>query len=131
MANIRNTLVVRKDLQLVEGLFASQAVHLAMMFIQKAQARSEENGDEGVSFEQDQYAWIKDPYLSILAVECYEDLQKVIEDCQQNKLSFYVWEDTIPSPTFEDQAMKATIGVAIGPDDFDKIKVVTNALRLY
>lgn len=32
---------------------------------------------------------------------------------------------------FEGQAIKAIIGISIGPDDFDAIKIVTNGLKLY
>jgi len=130
MANTRMTLVVRKDLQLPAGLLASQATHMAMGFIQD----EVKNGDLNmvhIPVSTTQRDWIKDPYISILAVNCFEDLISIIKDAHDKGLPTFIWDDTIPSPTFEGDYMYAKVGVAIGPADFDKIKIVTGKLSLY
>ena len=72
------------------------------------------------------------PYLSVLAVNCYEDLLEIHKQVKAEKLPCHKWEDTIPSPTFGmDKPIHAFVGIAIGPADFDKIKIVTGALESY
>jgi peptidyl-tRNA hydrolase len=127
MSNTRLTVVVRKDLNLPEGLLAAQAVHTSMEFIRDkidAQNRMSE-------FDEIEKEWIKEPYISILAVQCHEDFEAVVKHAESEGLPYQIWEDTIPSPTFPDKAIKATVGLAIGPADFDAIKIVTNGLELY
>ena len=127
MANTRLTVVVRKDLQLPEGLLAAQVTHAAMEFIRDMiDAKNKMH-----PLTEIQKEWIKTPYISVLAVNCSEDLSAIIELAAKEKLETNIWEDTIPSPTFEGTSIKAVVAVAIGPDDFDKIKIVTSGLPLY
>jgi peptidyl-tRNA hydrolase len=118
---------MRKDLQLVEGLAISQGFHIGMLHLQK----DHDPEKKSILLDKLQNDWVPDPYVSVLAVHCYEDLIMVKEHAEREKLRVHVWEDTIPSPTLENQAIKAIIGLCIGPDDFDKIKIVTNGLPLY
>ena len=127
MANTRLTIVMRKDLQLVEGLAISQGFHIGMLALQNTHKFDQKL----ITLNDKQNDWVPSPYISILAVQCYEDLMSIGEAANRAKLAVHVWEDTIPSPTFEGQAIKAIIGINIGPDDFDAIKIVTNGLKLY
>jgi peptidyl-tRNA hydrolase len=127
MANTRLVVVLRKDLKMVEGLAIAQGIHAAMQFIQEkvdAQDRMSE-------LSQIEKEWIKDPYISVLAVNCSEDLQGIIAQAEENGLPCTTWQDTIPSPTFPERNIKVTTGIGIGPGDFDKIKIVTGSLALY
>jgi hypothetical protein len=118
---------MRKDLHLVEGLAISQGLHIGMLALQK-----NHNCQESIiTLDEKQNDWVPSPYVSILAVQCYEDLMIIGEAANRALLKVHVWEDTIPSPTLEGQAIKAIIGISIGPDDFDAIKIVTNGLPLY
>jgi peptidyl-tRNA hydrolase len=129
MSNTRLTVVVRKDLKLVEGLFASQVVHMADAFARRLIIENER--EVILCPTAQEVGWCKEPYLSILAVHCYEDLVEIYEHVEREKLPCEKWSDTIPSPTFPDKAIHAFVGLAIGPADFDAIKMVTNGLDLY
>ena len=124
MSNIRHVVVVRKDLQLVPGLLAAQVAHINDKFMR-----------EGIRnkrlFSENQLEWMKTPYLSILAVNCLEDLSEIIDHAHRQELTVNIWEDLIPSPTFPDRSIKAKVAISIGPDDFDAIKIVTGALEPY
>lgn len=134
MSNTRLTVVVRKDLQLSAGLLAAQVAHVAMEFIRGHTIDSKIlPKDKGVDvhFSDIERNWIVSPYISVLAVHCLEDLDAIIEHTKSEGLEYAIWEDTIPSPTFEGKAIKALVAIAIGPADFDAIKIVTNGLELY
>ena len=134
MGNIRHTVVVRKDLQLVPGLLAAQVAHISDGFMRAKFTILKDGSKEGYSMSPincNELEWIKAPYLSVLAVNCAEDLNAVLEHAISCGLQVIEWCDTIPSPTFPDRAIKVRVGISIGPDDFDKIKIVTGALPLY
>jgi len=140
MSNTRLTVVVRKDLDMPVGLLAAQVAHMSDAFMRKRIIDScfGESGmpidtTDSVSniFENWEFDWMKTPYLSVLAVNCYEDLVEIYEHVLREELPCHKWEDTIPSPTFEGKAIKAFVGISIGPEDFDAIKMITNGLSLY
>jgi len=140
MSNIRHVVVVRKDLQLSLGLLAAQVAHISDQFMREKIRRCFFEEESELKFlppfaapnvNEKELEWCKDPYLSVLAVNCAEDLKQIIEHAKSEELKVRSWEDTIPSPTFPDKAIKLVVGVSIGPDDFDKIKIVTGALPLY
>ena len=129
MSNIRLTVVVRKDLNMPAGLLAAQVAHMSDAFMRTLII---ENERETVLVPTSQEAeWCRDPYLSVLAVDCYEDLLEIVDHIKRESLPYSKWHDTIPSPTFEGKAINAFVGIAIGPADFDAIKIVTNGLQLY
>ena len=121
------TVVVRKDLQMPEGLLAAQVSHITMEFIR----RKIDDVNKKFELSKMELSWIKDPYISVLAVECFDDLEFIVEHADRENLPYSIWTDTIPSPTFPDRAIKTMVGCAIGPEDFDKIKVVTGSLKIY
>ena len=124
MANTRLTVVVRRDLMMPEGLLAAQVCHIADAFLRSLVIT---NGPANPN----EKAWCAEPYLSILAVECYEDLMEILEHAKREDLPIFEWHDLVPSPTIEGKSIKAFVGISIGPCDFDKIKVVTGALEPY
>lgn len=144
MANTRLTIVLRKDLQLSTGLAISQGIHCADGFMRDfiintwkqnkigQDKKSEIQLNNPVNYiTDDLISWMEEPYLSVLAVECFDDLQILTKEVKQENFPFTLWEDTIPSPTFEGKAIRVQVGIAIGPADFDRIKIVTNQLKLY
>ena len=125
MSNTRLTVVVRKDLGMTDGLLAAQVAHMSDAFM-----RYKILGGE--KFKAHEKEWMADPYLSVLAVNSYEDLVEIHNHVKREKLPCHKWEDTIPSPTFGfDKPIKAFVGLSIGPADFDAIKIVTGGLDLY
>lgn len=136
MANIRHTVIIRKDLQMPVGLLAAQVAHICDAFMrQKIRISIEESNKEETDispvFSKEEMDWFYDPYLSVLAVNSYEDLCEIKDHAEREKLPIHCWKDTIPSPTFPDRSIKAFVGLSIGPADFDLIKIVTGGLELY
>jgi len=135
MANIRHVVVVRRDLQLSPGLLAAQVAHISDSFIRgeilKAHIMNGKGKVDKPNFTPNELSWFRDPYISVLAVNCYEDLEKLMDHARSENLSVIKWVDLVPSPTFPDRSIKALVGISIGPDDFDKIKIVTGSLPLY
>lgn len=131
MANIRHVVVVRKDLQLSPGLLAAQVAHISDKFMRERIIKETRDGITTANFTPNEIDWLKAPYLSVLAVNCPEDLKYIMEQAIIERLQYFIWEDLVPSPTFPDRSVKAFVGLSIGPDDFDKIKIVTGALPLY
>jgi peptidyl-tRNA hydrolase len=126
MANVRLTIVMRRDLKMPIGLFGAQCAHTTDQF-----QRENASNSSSRSWRQEELDWFKSPYLSVLAVECLDDLELVIADAERAELEIHVWEDTIQSPTFKERAIQTKVGVSIGPHDFDAIKMVTSSLPLY
>jgi peptidyl-tRNA hydrolase len=132
MANIRHTVIVRRDLQMPVGLLAAQVSHICDAFMRKIiLSKSEQDGVNRSDANPNEMAWCSDPYLSVLAANCYEDLCEIQKQAEREDLPVKTWHDLIPSPTFPDRSIKAFVGLSIGPADFDLIKIVTGGLELY
>ena len=130
MANIRHVVVVRKDLQMPPGLLAAQVAHICDGFMRKLlTVKPQQDGVMSIIPTQNELDWCCSPYLSVLAVNCFEDLCEILEDANREKLPVYEWRDLIPSPTIEGKSIRAFVGLSIGPCDFDMIKIVTGALE--
>ena len=123
MANIRHVVVIRKDLALPVGLAMAQAAHASDHFLRL----SVTNGLELTEIDKD---WCKDPYLSVLAVNNGEELEVIHNEAAAAGLRVHLWWDTIPSEILQ-RPIKVMVGISIGPDDFDRIKLVTGTLPLY
>lgn len=124
MSNTRLTVVVRKDLQLVPGLLGAQTSHIVNEFI-KNRVLCEQ------PFLPHEKDWLAEPYLSVLAVNTLEELNFIEDNARRENLVVWTWKDTIPSHIFEGQFLECKVGLSIGPEDFDKIKLVTGMLPLY
>ena len=129
MANIRHVVVVRKDLQMPPGLLAAQVCHICDGFMRNHLLKETGIADNPPT--RQELDWCQDPYLSVLAVNSYEDLCEIEEHARRQNLPLFVWHDVVPSPTIENKNIDAYVGLSIGPADFDKIKMVTGALEAY
>jgi len=132
VSNTRLTVVVRRDLHMPEGLLAAQVAHIAALCVHNKLIEAKEKSTVASLFTKMDFDWMVTPYLSVLAVECFEDLMLVRGDAKDRKLPVEEWYDTIPSPTFDgDMLSRAFVGLSIGPADFDAIKLVTARLSVY
>ena len=127
MANIRHTVVVRKDLELPPGLLAAQVAHISDQFMRLGVLHNKKN----IKFNEIQLEWMESPYLSVLAVNTRDELEIIRKRAEDAGLRVYVWTDTIPCPTLKGEVFLTDVGISIGPDDFDKIKLITGNLPLY
>lgn len=123
MANTRLTCVVRKNLQLPEGLLAAQVSHIADGWMRKRIL-------DGQPFSLEEKSWMIQPYISILAVDTLEELEYIYKDAVSKNLPVYKWEDLVPSKILK-KSIRVFVGISIGPSDFDNIKEVTAILPLF
>lgn len=122
MSNIRHTVIVRRDLNLVTGLLAAQVAHISDQF-------TREKILSGKSFSPVEKQWLAEPYLSVLAVNNVDELNIIKEEAQAAGLKVHVWDDVVPSEILK-RPIRTVIGISIGPDDFDRIKMITGNLPL-
>lgn len=125
MANMRQVVVVRRDLNMTPGLMAAQVAHISDQWMREAIA-----SDDGYEYTVDQLEWAKDPYLSVLAVDNPEELDFVAEAAKRANLDVNFWYDLIPSPNLKTSIPDVMVGISIGPADFDEIKAITGNLPL-
>lgn len=123
MANIRHTVVIRKDLNMTEGLMSAQVAHAQDAFM-RHKIRDEEQ------FTNDEKYWMKDPYLSVLAVDNLEELEIIQKEAEEAELTVHVWRDLIPSKNLRRNIPDVTVAISIGPCDMDRVKAITGNLPL-
>jgi peptidyl-tRNA hydrolase len=114
---------MRKDLNMPVGLACAQAAHICDAFQRETVNQNLPTSDVAL-------AWCKSPYLSVLAVSNREELECIIESAQEHDLPCHIWSDTLHSDALKTNLL-FLVGCSIGPDDFDKISMVTGNLSLY
>ena len=132
MANIRQSILIRTDLNLPSGLMAAQIAHIHMQFIRM-------NCNAGLTLKfahtlnaDDVYAWMKSPYLFVHKVPHLEALDYFEKKALESGVYVATWEDTIYQELAEDckVAFEMKVGISLGPTDSDKIKLVLGTLPL-
>lgn len=122
--NLRQSVVVRRDLNLTPGLLAAQVAHIsAQMFFEKIR--------DCVKFSNTELEWIREPVISILAVNNFDELRILEDMAVKIGVSYMEWTDTIPSQIFAGRFLEVVVGASFGPDNDEKIKQVTGTLPLY
>lgn len=129
--NTQHVIVMRKDLQMVPGLVSAQVAHAADAFMRERLTTVPMETPLRDIFEAKEFGWMRDPYILILAVQTLEELHIIRDKAQAAKLQLHVWNDVVPSPTFEGQSFKTDVGLSLGPDDSDAIKLITGGLPLF
>ena len=129
MANIRHVVVIRKDLNMPEGLIAAQTAHASDMFMRKRITEAFELG-EPPQFTIVELEWMQDPYISVLAVDNYDELCHIETTAKDAGLPVYEWRDLLPSKILKCNITNVKVAISIGPDDFDAIKAITGNLPL-
>ena len=125
--NVRQSVVVRRDLQMSPGLLAAQVAHLSTEFI----LRHTNDLGQIKEWNDVKTQWMHSPVLSVLAVNTPEELDVLTKLADEVGVKYMEWEDTIPSQIFAGRFLEVVVGVAFGPDDDEKIKQVTGTLPLY
>ena len=134
--NVKQSVVIRKDLLMSPGLLAAQACHLNDEWLRErilAARLKKFPGKKVFDFglSSDEFQWMEGPVLSILSVNIPEELDQLMEKAKSLGVEYHVWKDTIPSVIFAGQFLEVVVGVAFGPDDDEKIKQITGTLPLY
>ena len=134
MANIRQSIVIRTDLQFKPGLLAAQVAHLSMEFMRAIW--KENNWRELIheeTFSAAAQDWLKAPYLFVHGVPNQEALSHFINLAEQKTIPYKIWKDTVFLDVSEKQRIVVAdciIGAAFGPEDSDRIKEVLGDLPL-
>jgi peptidyl-tRNA hydrolase len=124
MSMIRQTVLIREDLQFPTGLLAAQVAHIhALPLINEV---GNETPDPVFM------DWTEVPYLFVHGVPNKETLDYLIRKAGEHDVPVLVWRDTVylkvgdETVPFED----VTVGASLGPCDSDKIKMVIGTLDL-
>jgi peptidyl-tRNA hydrolase len=126
MSNTRHVVIIRKDLQFVPGLLAAQAAHISDMFIRQRLVGKVSHW----KFSKKELEWMQEPYITILSVSCQEELNLIANEAIDAGLPVQKWFDTVITPTLG-KKVNLFVGISIGPEDSDKLAVVTSTLPLY
>jgi len=123
MSNIRHTVVIRKDLNMTEGLIAAQVAHISDAFMR-------EKIRDDIEFSNEELEWMKDPYISVLAVDNAEELWHIIKEAEDADIPVHSWRDLLPSKNLNRNIPDVLVGCSIGPADHDQVKAITDTLPL-
>jgi peptidyl-tRNA hydrolase len=121
--NTRHVVVVRKDLDMSAGLMSAQVAHISDMFMRRAILDNQKFTDE-------QLAWMKDPYISVLGVNNKEELDIVCSLAIAQDIDVHVWTDLIYSNILKRGKPDVVVGESLGPCDMDRLKAITGTLPL-
>ena len=125
MANTWLNCVVRKDLQLPEGLLAAQVAHISDQWMRDRILAEK-------PFSTEEKEWMKEPYINILAVNTYEELMDVFASAEAAiGLTPVMWIDILPSEALKKNLPNIKVGFSVGPADMDKLRAVTGNLPRY
>ena len=122
--NVRQAVVVRRDLNMTPGLLAAQVAHISAQSLYKTAISPS-------GFNTTQFQWMNSPTISILAVDTPEELYELRTRAKELNIPYLEWEDTIPSKIFAGQFLHVIVGASFGPVDEEKLKQVTGILPLY
>ncbi len=124
MANLRQSILIREDLNLPVGLLTAQVAHIHFEAIRQKLLL-------GSAISNDEQEWLKDPYTFVHKVPNIEILEYFEKKAHKEKVPLAGWSDTIYQEIgMEKIALELKVGIALGPCDSDKIKKVIGALPL-
>lgn len=125
MTNIRQSILIRTDLNLPTGLMAAQVAHIHALPLLKSMT-------DGTRITE-LLEWKDNPYIYVHQVPNLEVLTYFSDLFDgATKIQRLMWHDTVTvniSPT-QTKAFKLTVGMSIGPCDADLIKEVIGDLPL-
>jgi len=153
MANLRQSILIRTDLNFSTGLLAAQVAHLhALPLMPLIDTQFKNSVSESVpemssglhlpplptSTINDLHIeklleWVNDPYLFVHKIPNLEVLEYFEKLLEVEILYHNVWQDTVYIDISETQTKAFSdvkIGLSIGPDDSDAIKAIIGDLPL-
>jgi peptidyl-tRNA hydrolase len=138
MANIRQSILIRTDLNLPKGLSEAQVAHLHFEYLRKIilQNLKKENdaifNSSHIALPSDVCEWLKAPYTFVHGVPNAEILRYFQSDAIQKGIYMNDWKDTIylkVSGTQQIVVEDCLIGIVLFGDS-DKVKAVIGDLPL-
>ncbi len=125
MANLRQTILIRTDLDLSPGLISAQVAHIHAESMRQILINKKSCSTEFVE-------WLKDPYIFVHGVGFVELLNNLLEKAKSKELPVSEWYDTITIKVGGNGQVFSNmlVGGSIGPADSDLIKSVIGNLPL-
>jgi len=134
MSDIKQVIVIRKDLKMRRGKEIAQGSHATMAFLtRQLQSRSSGNqqpkGRHTVKLSKPALAWIKSGFAKVcLQVNSEEELLEIHNKAKEAGLVCHLVTD---SGKTEFEGVPTKTCLAIGPDEVGKIDKITGELKLY
>lgn len=125
MAELKQVILIRKDLELSKGKIAAQVAHASMaVFFNKMQNVP---GGKVLRLTRHERSWIDGRFTKI--VKGVKNESQLL-DVYQKALSMNIDCAIIKDAALTELSEPAFTAVAIGPDDFDKIQKITKRFQL-
>lgn len=125
--NVKQVLIVRKDLNMRKGKLAAQAAHASNVFLIDKIKQLRERPSE-VSFTNEELDWIDDKFTKIcVSVDSEEEMLELYDIAKVSGL--YV-SKIVDSGATEFNNVPTLTALAIGPDISELIDKVTGHLKL-
>ena len=121
MTDIKQVIIIRRDLRMRQGKAVAQGAHAAMAFIIESSINERE-------LTEPEQKWFSQGTAKIcLRVDSEADLKSIIEQCKADGLGVYPITDAGHT---EFHGVPTLTCCAIGPDYAEKIDKVTGGLKL-
>lgn len=125
MKNVKQVIVVRKDLRLKKGKIASLAAHAAMQFILDNN-ESDRPDELQVKLSQQEIHWLKGTFdKDVLGVDSQDALSDMVLRAELNGINVYSIFDKSKKPDEGPQLVCA----AFGPDEEDQLTQIVGNLK--
>lgn len=132
--NVKQAIVIRKDLKMRRGKECAQAAHASMAWLTR-RLTAEDHGSFGGAYlysillSKAEEAWVKGAFAKItLQVETEQELRELYNRAKDAGLEAQL---IIDSGRTEFNGIPTATAVAIGPDEAEKIDKITGDLKLY
>lgn len=132
MSNIRQTILIRTDLNLPKGLSEAQVAHLHFEAMRKEILDNISNNQVTLTFSQDEIDWLRSPYIFVHGVPNVEVLENFKKIAIEKNFLPTEWRDTVfiqVSATQRIVVENCLIGFSIKGES-DKIKSIIGDLPL-
>lgn len=125
--NVKQVLIIRKDLNMRKGKIAAQAAHASNVFLINKIKQLRERPSE-VSFTNEELDWIENKFTKIcVSVDCELEMLELYDIAKASGL--YV-SKIVDSGATEFNNVPTLTALAIGPDLSELIDKVTGHLKL-
>jgi PTH2 family peptidyl-tRNA hydrolase len=125
--NIKQVIVIRKDLKLRRGKLASLVAHAAMQFILDNN-ESDRNDELRVKLSQQEIHWLKDSFAKeVIGVDSQDALSNLVLKAELNGVNVYSIFDK--SSNIKPDEHPQLLCAAFGPDEEDQISEIIGSLK--
>ena len=129
MADIKQVILIRKDLKMRRGKEIAQGSHASMAFLIEQIRQTENNNPLSIYLSETQKRWLAKGMAKVcLRVNSEQELLKYHQAAQNAGLASHLIRD---SGKTEFQGQPTYTACAIGPEASDKIDLITGQLTPY